>query len=77
MSNACDTWPVLPSSGFLLPAVAAFAAICSAAQLWPHDLDPIAMPLSLTSPAPGAVMCAAAWPRPFLRPPALLYLSSR
>ena len=60
MSNARDTWPVLPSSGLLLAAVAAFAAICGAAQLWRHDLDPIAMPLSLylTGPDGGYVRLA-------------------
>lgn len=53
MNAMRDNWPVLPSARFLLVAVAIFAAICGAAQYWRHDLDPVAMPLSLYLTGPG------------------------
>jgi len=53
MSSARDTWPVVPSTYLLTAAVLSFAAICGAAQFWRHDLDPVAMPLSLYLTGPG------------------------
>lgn len=41
------------SARILLVAVTVFAAICGAAQFWRHDLDPLAMPLSLYLTGPG------------------------
>jgi hypothetical protein len=47
MSPSRDTWPVVPSARLLFAAVVVFAAVCGSAQFWRHDLDPVAMPLSL------------------------------
>lgn len=53
MSPSRDTWPVLPSAWLLFAAVVVFAAVCGSAQFWRHDLDPVAMPLSLYLTGPG------------------------
>lgn len=42
-----DTRPILPTARLLLFTVAVFALVCGAAQFWRHDLDPIAVPLSI------------------------------
>lgn len=44
---------VLPTSRFLLFTVTVFALVCGAAQFWRHDLDPIAVPLSIYLTGPG------------------------
>ncbi|MGO4700195.1 DUF998 domain-containing protein [Dyella sp. 2RAB6] len=48
-----DTRPVLPTARLLLFTVTVFALVCGAAQFWRHDLDPIAIPLSLYLTGPG------------------------
>jgi len=48
-----DTRPVLPTARLLLFTVAVFALVCGAAQFWRHDLDPIAIPLSIYLTGPG------------------------
>jgi len=44
---------ILPTAHLLLFTVTAFALICGAAQFWRHDLDPIAVPLSIYLTGPG------------------------
>lgn len=56
-----DTRPVLPTARLLLLTVAAFALICGAAQFWRHDLDPIAVPLSIYLTGPGGAYVRLAY----------------
>ena len=44
---------LVPTSRLLLATVAIFALVCGGAQFWRHDLDPIAVPLSIYLTGPG------------------------